>query len=125
MLPRTLIEHRWFQAVSVTAGICEELLFRGFLMWALRPWLGLWGAFAATSILFGLGHSYQGRRGLLNSTVIGMVLGALALLTGSILPGMILHALVDLSSGSIGYAALRDEASGESARPPLHMASAS
>src|SRR5205085_2826187 len=53
MLPHTLAEHRWFQALSVSAVICEELLFRGFLVWALRPWLGLWGAAAVTAILFG------------------------------------------------------------------------
>lgn len=32
MLPRTAAERQWFGAVSVTAGICEEIAYRGFLL---------------------------------------------------------------------------------------------
>lgn len=123
MVPHTLAEHRWFQVVSVTAGICEELLFRGFLVWALRPWLGLWGAAAAAAILFGLGHTYLGRAGFTRATIAGVVFGLIALITGSLVPGIILHALADLQSGMVGWAAFREDVAAATAQPPLHPAS--
>jgi hypothetical protein len=52
------------------------------------------------------------------------VFGALALLTGSIVPVMIVHALVDLQAGMAGYAGLRG-AEGEGAAPPVRSMSAS
>src|SRR5262245_11063598 len=108
VLPHTLEEYRWFQAVSITAGFCEELLFRGFLVWVLQPWLGLWFAAAASATVFGLAHGYQGVRHGLKATATGAVLGALALLLHSIVPGMLLHAIVDLGSGAAVYPAFRE-----------------
>lgn len=43
ILPHTAREHRWFKATAVTAGVWEELLYRGFAVWTLTPWLTLWG----------------------------------------------------------------------------------
>jgi membrane protease YdiL (CAAX protease family) len=108
VLPHTPVEYRWFRAVAVTAGVCEELLYRGFAVWALAPWLTLWGAAAASVILFGLGHGYQGRKGATRATIVGAVLGALALATGSIVPGVIVHAIVDLGAGAVSYSLLRE-----------------
>jgi hypothetical protein len=107
VLPRTRGELRWCMAVSITAGVCEELLFRGFLVWTLRPFLGVWMAAAATAVLFGLGHAYQGRQGIVRTTLGGVLFGGVALLTHSLLPGMAVHALADLGSAATGYALLR------------------
>jgi membrane protease YdiL (CAAX protease family) len=122
MLPHDRAEYRWFNAVSVTAGFCEELLYRGFLTWVLRPWLGVWGAWAVSSALFGAAHAYLGREGIVKSTIGGVVFGGIAVLTGSIVPGMIVHALVDLQSGMVGYAVLSAEASAEGRTAPLSTA---
>jgi uncharacterized protein len=108
ILPHTPRERAWFRAVSVTAGVCEETLYRGFAVWALAPWLTLPGAALASLALFGLAHAYLGRQAALRATAIGAVLGALALLTGSVLPSILLHAFVDLGAGEVGYAVLRD-----------------
>jgi membrane protease YdiL (CAAX protease family) len=118
MVPHTADEHRWFMLLSVTAGICEELFYRGFLVWAFRPWLGLFGAAGLSLLFFGLGHAYLGRSGVVRATIVGAVLGALALLTGSIVPSIVLHAMFDLCSGGSGYALLREE----EVRPELRHA---
>jgi membrane protease YdiL (CAAX protease family) len=102
VLPRTALEGRWFFALALTAGVCEELLYRGYAVWVLRPAFGPWGAAFASVVVFGAGHLYQGRRGALRATVAGSVLGALALALGSVVPGMIVHAIVDIGGGAAG-----------------------
>ncbi len=92
----------------MTAGICEELLFRGFFIWTLQPWLTAWGAGIFGAVLFGFAHSYQGRSGAIRAGVGGVVMTAVYLVSGSLIPGIILHAIVDLGSGSTAWVALRD-----------------
>lgn len=112
-VPHTRAEYFNFQLVAVTAGICEELIYRGFLVWALQPWLTLWGAALASVVSFGFAHAYQGRRGAVGAGAAGAMFAVLAILTGSILPGMVLHALVDLLGGRASYAILRDPGAGD------------
>ena len=107
-LPHTPREHRWFMALSITAGFCEELLYRGFVVWALIPTLGLYGAAAASVMIFGIGHAYQGRAGTVRATITGAVLAALALVAHSVIPGMVLHAMIDLGGGYTAYALFRE-----------------
>jgi len=113
IVPRTQGERRWFVAVSVTAGVCEELLYRGFLVWALRPWLGAWGAAGASYASFVFAHAYQGRSQIRGAAGMGLVLALLALGCGSILPGVVLHALVDVLGGETGHALVRESATAE------------
>jgi membrane protease YdiL (CAAX protease family) len=108
ILPHTAREQRWFLALSVTAGICEELLYRGYLPWFFAPWLGSVGAMALVVLLFGIGHAYQGRSGAVRATLAGAFMAALVLVTNSLIPAMIVHALIDIGSGTIGYWLLRD-----------------
>lgn len=108
ILPRTIAERRWFMLLSLTAGACEELLYRGFVVWALAPWLGLWGAAAASVAGFGIAHAYLGRTGVLRATLAGVVFGAAALALGSLYPGMLLHAALDMGAGAVGYALLHE-----------------
>ena len=55
ILPKGAAELRWFTALSLTAGICEEILFRGYLIWYLDSYIGLVGAVILSSIAFGSG----------------------------------------------------------------------
>ena len=99
MLPNTAIERLGWVLLSLTAGLCEELLFRGFMIRFLNGLglgLPLAAALVASSLIFGLAHAYQGPKGVIGATVGGLVFGLLFLLSGSLIPGMILHALVDL-----------------------------
>lgn len=109
ILPHTRSDHRWFLALSLTAGICEELLYRGYLVWFLTPWLGLAGAYFGVIVLFGVGHLYQGRNGATRATAAGAAMTGFVALTGWLIPAMIIHALVDAGSGTVGYLILRDE----------------
>jgi membrane protease YdiL (CAAX protease family) len=96
-LPRTRRERWWALAVAVTAGVCEELLYRGFLI-ALFAALGLpvWAAAVAALAVFAVGHVYQGARGVAGVTVLGALFTGAYLLSGSLLPGIWLHVLVDV-----------------------------
>jgi membrane protease YdiL (CAAX protease family) len=99
LLPVTARERLGYAAICLTAGWCEELLYRGFLIFYLTivlPWLPVALVIIAAGAIFGLGHAYQGRKGMLTSGLMGILLGALYWWTGSLLPGMILHTLIDL-----------------------------
>jgi len=116
LIPYTSREIRLFIPLSITAGICEELLFRGYLVWVLQSWIGLWPAAIASMGVFGLGHAYQGAKFGIRAFWAGVGMGLLAIATGSIVPGMVLHALIDVGSGWILYSVVRDS-DGPSAEP--------
>jgi membrane protease YdiL (CAAX protease family) len=99
VLPNGALECAVFALVSLTAGICEEVLFRGFLIRFLNQSplnLSLVGALGVSCLIFGLNHAYQGAKNVALTTVTGLALGLVFLLTGQLLPAIILHALVDL-----------------------------
>lgn len=99
LLPRSRPERWAFAAVAVTAGVTEEVLYRGFLMWWLvlaAPVGGYGGAMLLTSAAFGLGHAYQGVVPAVIAGVAGLGLALLAFTTGSLLTPVVLHVLVDL-----------------------------
>ena len=98
-LPATWVERRWFVFVCITAGICEEILFRGFLLRYLHVSafrLNLTAALLISALIFGAQHLYLGLSGVLSSFVGGLIFGVLFLLTGSLLLPMIFHAASDL-----------------------------
>jgi len=103
MLPHTARERRFFMATSVTAGFCEELLYRGFLLQYLLPGYGGWTSVALTALVFGLGHAYQGVGGVLKTGMFGLVMAGVVVLGGSIWPAVILHGAVDIISGELGW----------------------
>ncbi|MFN8581799.1 MAG: CPBP family intramembrane glutamic endopeptidase [Gemmatimonadaceae bacterium] len=106
VLPQTAHEMRWFYVLSLTAGICEEFLYRGFFPAVLAPWLTWWGAALLGVVAFGLGHAYQGRSGIIKTAAVGLVFTLVVALTGSLIPAMALHALVDVGSGASVQVAL-------------------
>ncbi|HEX5234425.1 MAG TPA: CPBP family intramembrane glutamic endopeptidase [Silvibacterium sp.] len=97
-LPFTPTERIWFGVVSVSAGVCEETLYRGFLYHFFRN-ITQWdviAALAASAIVFGLAHGYQGIVGICVTGVLGAALTLIYLGTGSLLVPMIIHAALDL-----------------------------
>ena len=98
-LPLTAKERTWWIFVSLTAGITEEILYRGFLIhyFFSAPFhTALAVAVIVSSVIFGAGHLYQGVAGVLSAAVLGLLFSAIFLMTGNLLLPMILHALIDL-----------------------------
>jgi uncharacterized protein len=97
--PATWTERRWWVLVSITAGVCEEVVFRGFLLHYLHvfPWtLSLTLALLVSSAIFGFNHLYQGAGGVAGTAILGFLFGLLFLLTGNLLLPIILHGVMDL-----------------------------
>ena len=103
IIPQNGNELARFYGLSMTAGIVEEILWRGFLIWYLDQYMPLWGAVLISTIGFGLAHAYQGLAHLPQITAVGAAFAALYLLTGSIWLSIILHAAVDILQGRLGY----------------------
>ncbi|HXN45109.1 MAG TPA: type II CAAX endopeptidase family protein [Bryobacteraceae bacterium] len=99
LLPVSTAERRLFATVAIGAGIAEELAFRGFLLFyfaTFLPGLGTLVAVLASSAAFGLGHLYQGVRGVALTAALGLFMAALYVLSGSLLVPMVVHAALDL-----------------------------
>ena len=106
ILPHGATEFRWFMLLSVTAGICEELLYRGFLTWVVAAYAGLAVAIAVVSVAFGVAHAYQGPKGIVKTGVVALVMSGIVVASGWLVPAMAVHALIDISGGVVGYAVL-------------------
>ena len=86
--------------IALAPAICEELAFRGFILSGLRRMGHQWGAILLTSALFGLAHGILQQS--IGAAVIGVVIGYLAVKSGSLLPGVVYHAVHNGLSVSIG-----------------------
>lgn len=98
-LPQTRRERTTWILLSVTTGICEEILFRGFALHYLLHGpleLNLPLSIAIACLLFGFGHRYQGWRGVLQTCCFGAVMSGLFVATGSLLLPIVVHTLVNL-----------------------------
>jgi membrane protease YdiL (CAAX protease family) len=99
LLPRTAAERRLFTLVGVTAGVCEEWLYRGFFLAVVAALAGGVPAgvlVVVAAVAFGLAHAYQGRAGIVTTGVLGGIMAAAYLDTGSLLLPVVLHAVIDL-----------------------------
>lgn len=98
-LPATRTERHWYAFLSVTAGICEETLFRGFVLHYLHAFplsLNLTLALLISSVIFGLQHLYQGAGGATATALVGLLFALVFLLTGNLLASVVLHSALDL-----------------------------
>ncbi len=112
LMPETKGEKLWcIFLLSPTAAICEEFIYRGFLLtvlWGLLHSVG-W-AVAISSAAFGLAHPYQGWKGMARAALLGGLMAWPMLRLGSLYPSIAAHFLIDaLSLGWLGPATLRRE----------------
>ncbi|HZO86561.1 MAG TPA: CPBP family intramembrane glutamic endopeptidase [Verrucomicrobiae bacterium] len=80
--------------ISLLAGLCEEVLFRGALQGGLTAKIGAPGALVISSVAFGLAHPVS-RQYIMAAGLIGFFLGGLFIATGNLLAPIVAHALYD------------------------------
>jgi membrane protease YdiL (CAAX protease family) len=110
ILPHTSAERSLWSWAATTAGICEEIMFRGFLLAFATSLIGLGPAVLVTAILFGAYHGNQGRLAAVKAGVAGLVFTLIALALGSLIPGMVIHIVQDIISGDLYYRSVRAQA---------------
>jgi uncharacterized protein len=105
LMPHSPREAAMWPLLTLTAGFCEEFIYRGYLqkqigILAQSAWVGM----IASSVIFGLSHGYQGPKLMMVITVYGMCFALLAHFRKSTRPGMMAHAWQDSLAGLLRYA---------------------
>jgi membrane protease YdiL (CAAX protease family) len=103
LLPQGRREALLWVLLSVSAGICEEAVYRGYLQ---KQFMALTknvpAGIVLSSLIFGAAHSYQGFARASQIAMLGAMGGVLAYMRRSVRPGMIAHALQDVLGGFLG-----------------------
>jgi uncharacterized protein len=98
--PRGAAEVGVWIGLSLSAGICEEIVFRGYLQ---RQLLALSGnlilAILGQAVVFGVSHGYEGIGAVIRIVVFALAMGALAQWRGNIRAGIVAHAAWDVVAG--------------------------
>jgi len=103
IFPHSPAEFALYLGLAVTAGLCEEFIYRGFAMAVLyRLGFSIWLVIFISSVLFGLAHLYQGRGGFVGTFVIGAVFGIARIAYDGLVPVMAWHFAIDAVAGFAG-----------------------
>ncbi len=108
LLPKSLVEVLVWIATCITAGICEEMAFRGYLQRQFHALTGniAW-AILLQALVFGIAHGYQGWRNVVIISVLGVLYGALAAWRKNLRANMIAHAWADVWEGWLKFVVWR------------------
>lgn len=101
LVPRTWRELRWYRVMSINAGITEELVYRGFLLWYLQQYVGLVWAAALAVLIFTVAHAYQGLANVPALAVASVCFVGLYLGSGSLWVPILMHAVLDIRQGDV------------------------
>jgi len=100
LLPHGALENVIFLLLALTAGICEETIFRGYLQRQFTAWTRNAAAgIVLQGVVFGAAHAYQGLNQVILIAVYGCLFGLLALWRKSLRPGMMAHFVQDAIGG--------------------------
>lgn len=102
-LPKTKTELSWFFAVSVSAGVCEEILFRVFLYGYLSEKIHVIIAMLIANLIFAITHIGSGEKNMVSSLLLGLLFSTVYYYTGNIWILVVLHAGIDINTGILGY----------------------
>jgi len=102
LIPRTRTEKSLFIGLSLSAGLGEELAYRGYALHVI-PLLvpDLWLGAVLSSVAFGVLHAYQGPLGVARTCIVGMIFAVSVVLSGSLVPAIAAHVLIDLIAGFV------------------------
>ncbi len=113
LMPRSSVETLAFVSLATTASLCEEFLFRGFVYAVLdHVTASAIAAVVGSSVLFSLAHLYQGKRGLITTFILGLILAGTRIWAGNLVPAIAGHLLVDLMAGYLAPRYLNQPRSG-------------
>lgn len=97
LLARNWKEARWTGAISINAGVVEEIFFRALLFIVLfQVSESILLAMIGSTVLFAVAHAYQGIGGVLTSGLLGAMFMVIYAATGALWLVILLHALIDL-----------------------------
>lgn len=98
IFPVTRKEKKVWTFTSITAGITEEIIYRGYFFYTLKsifPGLSIIHLLIITTLIFGIGHIYLGKDAI-KSTLLGLIFGIYYTVFGSIIPVIIIHVTQDI-----------------------------
>ena len=99
-LPVTKQEKNVWILVAITAGVAEEIIYRGYFFYCLSyifPGLSIHHILFLTTLIFGIGHLYLGME-VIKSTILGLIFGIFYIVFDSLIPVILIHVLQDLSA---------------------------
>lgn len=105
--------------MCITAGVCEEIVFRGFLVpytetfFIDNPYSETF-AVAIPALIFAAAHYYQGAHAVLKIAVLSVLFGFIFLYSGSLWIVIILHFGIDLAGGLLSIRYLKSTETYES-----------
>ncbi|MEM9527011.1 MAG: CPBP family intramembrane glutamic endopeptidase [Bacteroidota bacterium] len=107
-LPASAKQFLHFIFLAVAAGICEEIIYRGFMVTYLLEILGTsplatLGVLGVPAIAFGLGHFYQGGQAVLKIIIMAILFGFFFWRTNTLWPLMLLHTAIDIFGGVMSW----------------------
>jgi membrane protease YdiL (CAAX protease family) len=103
LFPRSTVQTLFYILLAVTAGCCEEFIFRGFVIAALlRAGLSSWIVVLLSSAMFGVAHLYQGKGGSVGTGILGTLFALTKIAYHSLLPVVVWHAVLDIVAGLAG-----------------------
>jgi membrane protease YdiL (CAAX protease family) len=108
LLPHSLIEILLWIVTCATAGVCEEMIFRGYLQRQLHALGGsIAAAVACQGVVFGIFHGYQGWKQVITISVLGILFGLLAAWRKNLRANVIVHAWADFWEGWLKFLVFR------------------
>lgn len=102
-LPKSKTEFIWFNFLAVSAGICEEIIFRLFIFTYILEFTHVTAAFIVTNLIFALTHIGSGKQNIINVFVLGLIFTAIYYFSNNIWLAIVLHIAIDINIGVIGY----------------------
>lgn len=109
-LPTTAKQYILFVCYIVVGVFFEELICRQFMFYSLNKTLHLNGdvLVIVSSLIFAIGHFYQGWKGILSSFVLGLLLGKIFLLKETLAYPIVLHLVLNLTIVVLAFRRMKD-----------------
>ncbi len=100
VLPQTSFEIIMFFLLAISAGFCEEIVFRGYLQKQFKVLLkNAWAGIIVQALVFGISHGYQGYKSMFVIFIYGILFGLLVHSVKNLKPAIISHSWHDVFNG--------------------------